>query len=414
MFLADRKLGGGMRASIIMVVAGIAALSINSLPVRAQTSDLVPRWGDDQPSFDCATTKTAAARLICADVELARLDRDLGAAFQKKKLQVFQPDQSKFVADELSWIRDRNARCGLVGKNDLAIEALASSKPCLLDAIRERIAFLGGVGQRSSVSVNSPADGNTTQSAASQEVPQSPMPERTFDQSKIAELLDKRDPTNQTQPLTRNKSDRVGIILLITIGVTVIGLLVIRSIRSAGSPLREGLHGARLSKVNGASATYETQVRTNTKEIASSVMSVVTLGAIFMIFGGSYRDAVLALLNPPPTLASVPVNSSDFATVVRNTGCDSRYSDERKEEFFNSNYRDHRMQVYGQIVTLGNGDASLKVLPESILQDIVVAFADGNTGYHLIKGSWIRISFRMTRGGGCFLPYSGDLGEVLQ
>jgi uncharacterized protein YecT (DUF1311 family) len=149
-----------MRGAIITVFAGIAALLISSLRVEAQTTDLVPRRGDDQPSFDCATAKTAAARLICADAELARLDRELGAAFQKEKLQVFSSDQSKFVADEISWIRERNARCGLVGKSDLVIEALASSKPCLLAAIRERVAFLAGPEQRPSSNESSPPDGS--------------------------------------------------------------------------------------------------------------------------------------------------------------------------------------------------------------------------------------------------------------
>jgi uncharacterized protein YecT (DUF1311 family) len=198
-----------MRGAVIMVFAGIAALSISSAPVRAQTTDLIPRWDDDQPSFDCATAKMAAARLICADAELARLDRELGAAFQKQKLQVFPPDQSRFIADELAWIKDRNTRCGLVGKNDSVIATLASSKPCLLDAIRERIAFLGGFEQRASISANSPPDGNMMQPSLqpSAQAPQSiwpdpglalapppPKEERTFDQSKIAALLDKRDP----------------------------------------------------------------------------------------------------------------------------------------------------------------------------------------------------------------------------
>jgi uncharacterized protein len=179
-----------MRRAIMMMV-GIAATSMISLPISAQTNDLVPRDAGDQPSFDCATARTAAARLICADTELARLDCDLGATFEKQRLQVFQPDQSKFIADELSWIRDRNARCGLVGKKNLATEALAGSKPCLLGAIRERIASLGGGDQLASITVNTRPDGTITQTSSK--------PERTFDQSKIAALLDKVDST-RTQP----------------------------------------------------------------------------------------------------------------------------------------------------------------------------------------------------------------------
>jgi uncharacterized protein len=109
----------------------------------AQTADLLPRGGD-QPSFDCSAAKAASARLICADADLTRLDRELGSVFQRQKSAVYLPDQSRFTADELAWIRARNERCGLVGKNDAAIEVLASSKPCLLVAIQERIAVLSG------------------------------------------------------------------------------------------------------------------------------------------------------------------------------------------------------------------------------------------------------------------------------
>jgi TPR repeat protein/S1-C subfamily serine protease/uncharacterized protein YecT (DUF1311 family) len=106
-----------------------------------QEQILVPR-GSEKPSFICAEAKTAASRLICMDAQLAQLDGELGIAFQKRKAQISSPDQSKLVAEQLSWIRDRNARCELVGKNAAAIEVLASSKPCMLSAIQQRIAYL--------------------------------------------------------------------------------------------------------------------------------------------------------------------------------------------------------------------------------------------------------------------------------
>lgn len=153
---------------------------------------------------------------------------------------------------------------------------------------------------------------------------------------------------------------------------------------------------------------------TQVKEITSGISGIITLCVLFLIFGGSYRDAVFSWFDPAPNLASLPVNSDDFATVVLRTGCESPYSDERKKEIFDSQYRNHRMVVSGQIVTLENGSASLKVLPKSILQDIVIYFSDKTTGYHLGKGSRITVSFRMQDVGGCFLPYSGDLAQLTQ
>jgi uncharacterized protein YecT (DUF1311 family) len=130
-----------MRAIIILAV-GMAFLSATGPAVRAKSPDVVPR-GSEKPSFDCATAKTRTARLICADEELARLDSELGEAVQKRKLQLSATQQSQVVADQLVWIRDRNEHCGLVGKNDAATEVLASSKTCMVSAIRARIAFLG-------------------------------------------------------------------------------------------------------------------------------------------------------------------------------------------------------------------------------------------------------------------------------
>jgi hypothetical protein len=50
--------------------------------------------------------------------------------------------QSRLVAEQVSWIRDRNAHCDLVGKDAVAIEVLAPSKPCMVSAIQQRIAIL--------------------------------------------------------------------------------------------------------------------------------------------------------------------------------------------------------------------------------------------------------------------------------
>jgi uncharacterized protein YecT (DUF1311 family) len=129
-------------AALVLLGAATPALPQGGPLASGAPVPLTPR-GSETPSFDCAKAKTAAARLICADGELARLDGELGVAFQKRKVQIVAPDQAKFVADQIAWIRSRNTRCGLDGKGNAAIEAIASAQPCMANAIRERIAFLG-------------------------------------------------------------------------------------------------------------------------------------------------------------------------------------------------------------------------------------------------------------------------------
>ncbi len=130
--------------AVFWAVAPNSQVSEKTEPTEASASQkqtLVPR-GSEKPSFDCAKAKTAPARLICADGELARLDGELGVTFRKQKAQISAQDQSKSVAEERAWIDTRNTRCDLDGKNGAAIEVLASSKPCMVTAIQERIVYL--------------------------------------------------------------------------------------------------------------------------------------------------------------------------------------------------------------------------------------------------------------------------------
>ena len=60
-----------------------AAPSPPNRPPSVATDRAIP-----QPSFNCAQAKSAPARLICSDAELAQLDGELGAAFQKRKAEI--------------------------------------------------------------------------------------------------------------------------------------------------------------------------------------------------------------------------------------------------------------------------------------------------------------------------------------
>ena len=100
------------------------------------------RRNEIKPSFECWKAKTASARLICSDDELAQLDSKLGAVFQQRKAQLSSAEQSNFVHNEVIWIKDRNKRCDLVGKDNMTIEVLVTSKPCLVQAIQSRVSEL--------------------------------------------------------------------------------------------------------------------------------------------------------------------------------------------------------------------------------------------------------------------------------
>ncbi len=124
--------------------------AVRSRPKQLHRLDqtLVPPGGE-QPSFDCAqaTDSVGPAHLRRRRIGAARW-RAWQPPSEQRKAQIAAPDQSKFVADQLAWIRDRNTDdADLVGNNRAppSKNSLAS-KPCMASAIQERIAFLARTG----------------------------------------------------------------------------------------------------------------------------------------------------------------------------------------------------------------------------------------------------------------------------
>lgn len=121
-----------------------------------------------QPSFNCTTAKTASARLICSDPELSNADGALGKAFQGVVGGLEGDAKKAKIQEQIKWIRERNTRCLLDGKQAVAVGELVGSKPCMLSWIKIRIGELGRSQAVPSTPVASTA--NTKQSLSQDEI----------------------------------------------------------------------------------------------------------------------------------------------------------------------------------------------------------------------------------------------------
>lgn len=106
-------------------------------------------------------------------------------------------------------------------------------------------------------------------------------------------------------------------------------------------------------------------------------------------------------------------SSATYDELNSQVGCKSKYSDDKKEDIFNENYRNKWMEWKGEIVLLEAGKASLDTDGRGT-QDLSVRFEDESAGYDLRKGSTATVRFLMKSAGGCFLPFSGEKAQVIK
>jgi uncharacterized protein YecT (DUF1311 family) len=97
---------------------------------------------DAGSSAMCSAATTAAARLICAEPDLSARDAKLATAFRQLKSKSSPAAQQALLNERLIWVRERDQRCGLAGKDGASLDELRKAKGCMLDALNARLAEL--------------------------------------------------------------------------------------------------------------------------------------------------------------------------------------------------------------------------------------------------------------------------------
>ena len=96
---------------------------------------------------------------------------------------------------------------------------------------------------------------------------------------------------------------------------------------------------------------------------------------------------------------------TSYARIDSEVGCESKYSDQKKMDIFNSKYKGKSFRWSGRVNNPERGSTSLDI--DGRLSDLRIYFSDGQTGYDLLKDQTITVVFVMNELGGCFLPFIG-------
>lgn len=91
----------------------VAGSQETKIPLSALKAYMRPDWRAPQASFDCAKAGAWIEKTICADVNLARLDRDVADAYALKIGSADSGAAKKPVRDEQrAWLSGRMKKCG--------------------------------------------------------------------------------------------------------------------------------------------------------------------------------------------------------------------------------------------------------------------------------------------------------------
>jgi hypothetical protein len=100
-----------------------------------------------------------------------------------------------------------------------------------------------------------------------------------------------------------------------------------------------------------------------------------------------------------------------FQTLMQDTGCKSAYSDLKKTDLA-APYIGKPALVTGAISYISDGKVGIKVDPRTVTYDVLIAFDNAQDSYDLQKNNAVTVKFNFQDVGGCFLPFSGDHGQV--
>ena len=101
-----------------------------------------------------------------------------------------------------------------------------------------------------------------------------------------------------------------------------------------------------------------------------------------------------------------------YTALDKEVGCSSKYSDDKKEDVFDSKYKNTWMTWRGEVVFAESDQVSLNVDGFGS-QDLNVEFANESAGYDVSVGDHLTVKFVMKIQGGCIMPFIGYHAIIL-
>jgi hypothetical protein len=106
------------------------------------------------------------------------------------------------------------------------------------------------------------------------------------------------------------------------------------------------------------------------------------------------------------------VSKESYIQMDAECGCESSNSEGKREDVFNSKYKDKWVNYIGIIELIDDDVLSINTDLKGV-QDVQVKFDNPKEIYDLKIGSYVAVKFVLREQGGCFTSYQGDKGKVI-
>src|SRR3981081_1180844 len=92
------------------------------------------------PNFDGLATNPPAGMLRCSDPSLAMAESELNGHMLGLIARLNENDAKDAFAEYARWLRDRDRKCDLAGKDNVPLQELSSSEGCLTEYLDRKTA----------------------------------------------------------------------------------------------------------------------------------------------------------------------------------------------------------------------------------------------------------------------------------
>ena len=92
------------------------------------------------PNFDCLASNSTTGMLICSDPVLALAEEELNEQIHGLIAKMKENEAKEAFVEYARWTRSRDRKCNLVGKDNVPLQELEPSEPCLADYMAQKTA----------------------------------------------------------------------------------------------------------------------------------------------------------------------------------------------------------------------------------------------------------------------------------